>query len=468
MKTTSARIASVLLIAIAVGFAVAHYRKPGSSGTAGERLTVYFTCDTAGRLEPCGCFTGQHGGLTRLASWLGARPGVDSALKVDVGGAVAGQADYDLIQYGYLARAYKRMGFAALNMGASEARLPGATLQQLAAGSAVPLVSASLVDATTRKELMEPYQIVEIQGTRIGILGVVSPDSVPEPGAGLVVLGLNEAIDRHLPELLAKTDMIVLLAFADEPEMRRLARDYYDIGLILGGDVRGPAQQIVRENQSLIVFTTNQARTVGTLTARLETGGRRSRMVDADYKIQLLWESIPQNPELLAMVKDFRSEIRTTPLAIDEANILDPNAIPGVSPTATYVGSASCAACHPQAHAVWANSGHASAFETLVKKGADADPHCIKCHSVGFERPGGYRRPLGGESTLTDVGCESCHGPASEHIALHVEGKRTQFKFRPVGPGDCTSCHYGEFSRPFDWDKFWPGISHGKEGTEKK
>jgi hypothetical protein len=32
---------------------------------------------------------------------------------------------------------------------------------------------------------------------------------------------------------------------------------------------------------------------------------------------------------------------------IDEANILDPNAIPGVSPTATYVGSASCAGCHP-------------------------------------------------------------------------------------------------------------------------
>jgi hypothetical protein len=103
-----------------------------------------------------------------------------------------------------------------------------------------------------------------------------------------------------------------------------------------------------------------------------------------------------------------------------------------------------------------------------VKKGAKADPHCIKCHSVGFERPGGYRRPLGGESTLTDVGCESCHGPASEHIALHVDGKRTPFRFPPLGPGDCTNCHYGEFSRPFDWDKFWPGISHGKEGAEKK
>ncbi len=65
--------------------------------------------------------------------------------------------------------------------------------------------------------------------------------------------------------------------------------------------------------------------------------------------------------------------------------------------------------------------------------------------------------------TLADVGCESCHGPASEHVALHLHGKPTGFKFRPLGPEDCKSCHYGEFSRPFKWEKFWPDIQHGKE-----
>jgi hypothetical protein len=24
-------------------------------------------------------------------------------------------------------------------------------------------------------------------------------------------------------------------------------------------------------------------------------------------------------------------------------------------------------------------------------------------------------------------------------------------------------CHYGEFSRPFDWNEQWPLIKHGKE-----
>ena len=425
-------------------------------------LTIHLTCDTSGRLEPCGCFTGQHGGLTRLRTWLGEREHPGHVLKVDAGGALAGQADYDLIQYRFIARAYQNMGFAALNMGGSEAAISAAKLRALAESSAVPLISASIVDADTREPILKPSRIVEIGDRRAGILGVVSPNSVPAPGDGLAILSLNEAIDRHLPALAGECDLIILLAFTDDLEMRRLARDYYEFAVILGGDVASPTQDIIRENDSIILFTTNEARTVATLDARL-TGTTRTRLVDPEYDIQLLWESIPQHPEMLALVEDYRQEIRDTELAIDATHIIDPNAIPGVATTrATFVGSASCQACHPKAHEVWSESGHARAFDTLVRYGSDADPQCIGCHTIGFGRPGGYRRPMGSKS-LVDVGCESCHGPGSEHIARYLHGQPNNFRFRPLGPGDCTTCHYGEFSRPFDWEKFWPGIAHGKE-----
>ncbi|MEO5712189.1 MAG: multiheme c-type cytochrome, partial [Luteolibacter sp.] len=401
-----------------------------------------------------------------LRTWLEERKNPGPVLKLDVGGAIAGGADYDLIQYRYLARAYGTMGFSALNMGGREAMIPAKKLASLAAVSAVPLISASLVDTETRKEVLEPYRIVELDGFRVGILGVVSPNSVSAPGDGLTVLGLNEAIDRHLPALAAKCDLVILLAFANETEMRRLARDYFEFSLILGGDVAGPTQEILRENDSMILFTTNQARTVGTLTASV-TGEKRKRLSNPVYEIRLLEEDIAQSEDLRALVREYRSEIRRSPLAIDDPHAEDPNAIPGVSLTAHYVGSASCQSCHGQAHEAWEKSGHAHAFDTLVKTGSDADPHCIKCHTVGFGQPSGYRRPLGGES-LVDVGCESCHGPASEHLDKYLHGKATSFKFRPIGPGDCKSCHYGEFSRPFVWEKFWPGIAHGKESAPRK
>lgn len=457
---TALRALAVLVLATAATLAVIYYANPVKKPAGSGRLTIHFTCDASGRLEPCGCFTGQHGGLTRLKTWLGERKDPGPVLKLDAGGAIAGVADHDIIQYRYMTRAYATMGFAALNMGGRESMIPAATLVALAKSSPVPLLSASLIDAESRKGLLDPYRVVDIDGTHVGILGVVSPKSVPTPGEGMAVLGLNEAVDRYLPELAAKSDLVILLAFADENEMRRLAKDYYEVALIIGGDVAGPTQEILRENESMILFTTNQARTVGTLVATL-SGEKRKRLTDPAYDIQLLWDSIPQNEELLGMVREYRAEIRKTPLAIDDPNTKDPNAIPGVSMQATYVGSAACKSCHAGAHEVWGKSGHAHAFETLVKTGSEADPHCISCHTVGFGKPSGYRRPMGSTS-LVDVGCESCHGPASEHIARYVDGKPSSFKFRPLGPGDCKSCHYGEFSRPFEWDKFWPGIKHGK------
>src|SRR5687768_14711706 len=68
-------------------------------------LALTFTCDTNGRIEPCGCFTGQYGGLTRLKTWLDEQSG-PRPLLVDVGNAIEGPADYQLLKYRYVQRAY--------------------------------------------------------------------------------------------------------------------------------------------------------------------------------------------------------------------------------------------------------------------------------------------------------------------------------------------------------------------------
>jgi len=460
MKKTAVCYLIVLLIAAGITSAVLRFYRTLGHAVA-DRLTLHFTCDAMGRLEPCGCFTGQHGGLTRLGTWLEKRKAEGPVLKVDVGGAIAGGADYDIIQYRYMARAYAAMGFAALNMGGREAGLAADTLQKLSASSPVPMISASLVSTETRKELLEPWRIVDFGRLKIGVLGVVSPRSVPQLGEGIAVLGLNEAINRHLPELLEKVDLVFLTAFANETEMRRIAKDYFEFSVIIGGDVPGPTQEILRENESMIVFTTNQARTVGTITATM-TGDGRGRLKEATYDVELLWDYIPQHDDLLALARAYRSEVQRTPLAVDEPDVVDPNAIPGVAMTSTFVGSANCKDCHQKDYEIWEKSGHAHAFSTLVKKGSEADPHCVSCHTVGFGKASGYRRPMGA-GPLTDVGCESCHGPGSEHVAKHRDSKPSNFRFRPLGPGDCINCHYGEFSRPFEWDKFWPNVAHGKD-----
>ncbi|MDP0492602.1 MAG: multiheme c-type cytochrome [Verrucomicrobiota bacterium JB023] len=448
-------VAAILAVLALVGggvFLLLSSRKPET--LTSPELTVYFTCDTQGRLEPCGCFTGQLGGLTRARSWL-TNNRQSPSLLVDIGGAIAGEQDYHVIQWGYILEAYEKMGYQALNLGAREGMLPLATLREMIGQSEVPLLSASLVDANSREPIAPPHTQIEIDGRTIGLLGVLDPRSVPTPGEGLAILSLDDAISRHLPFLAEECDEVILLAFATESEMDRLANEFYELALIVGGDVKQASQTARQVNQSLIVYTTNQARTVGRVSFNRQDG----RIRQASYDIHMLYPKVPQDPELIALSQEFKKFISTTRLDIDNPHRMDENAIPGVATTAEYVGSESCAQCHMEETRIWKNSRHSQAFATLIHRDSQADPTCIGCHTVGFGTPTGYQRAFG-DSKLTDVGCESCHGPGSEHVSSWQAGRKPSFQFRPLGPGDCKSCHYGEFSRPFDWDTFWPHIAH--------
>ncbi|MBC2593941.1 hypothetical protein H5P28_06665 [Ruficoccus amylovorans] len=420
-------------------------------------LRLFFTCDTSGMLTPCNCFSGQLGGLTRLSTMY-MLTDADHSLKVDIGDALRGPQDYNLIEYRYILEAYAQMDYSAANLGAREAALSREDLALLASSSPVPLLSANVLDADTRRPLAAPYLVVERAGLRIGLVGVVDPQSLPDgPGEGVLVEPMELALSRVVGPLAAETDMLVLLAFADENKLSALANQFFEADVILGGDVSQSAQKLLRANQSLISYVTNQSRALGILDVSVEPGGHVSNTA---HEIVLLEPNVPQAKSVLELVKTFRAEVRATDLDIDHPERAQDDLIPGVKRVAEYVGTPACLGCHQEAARIWENSRHAHAWEALVASGSDADPNCIGCHSVGFRTPSGYRREFEGRK-LVNVGCESCHGPGSLHVEQRLKGGPVSFTFRPLGPGDCTKCHYGSFSRPFDFETWWPLVEHG-------
>jgi peroxiredoxin len=95
-----------------------------------------------------------------------------------------------------------------------------------------------------------------------------------------------------------------------------------------------------------------------------------------------------------------------------------------ILPTAAaYVGSAACQSCHVDEHASWSQHPHARAFATLAAKGEEQNPDCVRCHSTGLGKPGGFVLGGGAQPALAAVGCESCHGPGGDHVG---EGARRQ------------------------------------------
>ena len=448
---TMGRVMALLLLTLLLGGC-------GQAPPALE-LPIYFTCDTRGRLEPCGCFAGQFGGLTRLKTALDAETATN-ALHVDVGDAIGGHEDYDLMEYRYVLRAFAAMNYDALNAGGREAQLTASQLHEIRQVSPVPILSANLIDKATRQPIFDAYRVVHRGAFRIAIVGVLDPHCLPEnPGDGLAVSEMEPAIERCLAQLRGKADLILLLAFTDEAGLSRLAQEFFECQVILGGRVSQPAQELGRENRSLIYFVTNESRALGILRLRLAQDAPLQAITN---EIRLLHDKIPQDASFRALMQDYRQAVRHTRLAVDDPNDLSADMVPGVRTAATYVGTDKCLACHATAAATWLASAHAHSFATLIGRQADADPRCIGCHTTGFGSPSGYRREFGA-SKLVDVGCESCHGPGSLHLREKQGDSTVNFVFRPLDGGDCRKCHQGEFSRPFDWNEFWPLIKHGNE-----
>lgn len=138
-----------------------------------------------------------------------------------------------------------------------------------------------------------------------------------------------------------------------------------------------------------------------------------------------------------------------------------------------YVGTKQCRMCHTQQYDSWLASPKAHAWEALqpgveveakARAGLDAntdyrtDPRCLRCHSIGFGRPGGYAVPDPGDDRSQrhaeqreGVGCEACHGPGSGFVKVMKEITREERRYDPaelhaagrhrVTREVCMSCH---------------------------
>ncbi len=84
---------------------------------------------------------------------------------------------------------------------------------------------------------------------------------------------------------------------------------------------------------------------------------------------------------------------------------------------ADYIGAKKCKACHLKQYKAW---------EKTSSKDYTADPNCLKCHTTGYGKPGGFTS-LDETPKLTGVQCEGCHGPGSEYVKIMKKDKKYKF-----------------------------------------
>jgi 2',3'-cyclic-nucleotide 2'-phosphodiesterase (5'-nucleotidase family) len=130
------------------------------------------------------------------------------------------------------------MGYDALGIGDDDLSLGKDFLMEVSKRAKFPFISSNLLDEATKKPLFQPFVIKEINGLRIGIFSLLSPDfltSLSEPKRKGLILGHPVNIAQTMvKELQSKSDLIILLSHLGYAKDIELAQTLQGINIIIG------------------------------------------------------------------------------------------------------------------------------------------------------------------------------------------------------------------------------------------
>ncbi len=208
----------------------------GTSST----ITLVVSGDTAGWIVPCGCSSGQSGGLLRRASLVSdAAAGGSQVIVADVGGAAAGVSAYHRTKFESILRGELAMGLTAHNLGGSELAFGPHVLQEIRDALHVPFVSANTTDRDGQP-LCPPAIVWSGGDANVLLIGVVDPSFATED---IQVTDPAEAVLRTLSQYPNKSwQGVVVLAWCPQQQLFDLAGRLPEVDAVIGG----PTGQTIR------------------------------------------------------------------------------------------------------------------------------------------------------------------------------------------------------------------------------
>jgi hypothetical protein len=463
-------------------------------------LIVFISGEQHGYLDPCGCSRPQIGGLVRRYNFLQTLKDRGwPVVAVDAGDIAqrrgpAGLPNVQgLIKYKYSMEALKRTKYSAVTIGENEATIGiDKVLGEYALNNPLPKVLiANLKDRDANFPEEQAAWIVEsIEGSqlKVGIVGVVGPSTaqkmmaLKERGVEFPEGSVAEAIKSAMREMDSKhkIDLRVLIYQGQPDEARACAKAFpknFPVIVCISTFDEPPSNaEIVKEAGTLIVTVGHKGKYVGAV--GVNRTGKEDPKFELRYQLVRLGEEYltPEGKEkghpIMELMEQYTKELKRENYLAKFYTSKHPIQVgkkPDEKPV--FVGSDRCKKCHPSAYDIWDKSPHSHAYESLVapeKKNPPAnrqfDGECIVCHTVGFMYDSGFRNEKD-TPKLINVGCESCHGPASQHVKntnnadLRAELNPWKGNARRIEMDLCIKCHDPDNDVKWSFEK-WKKIVH--------
>lgn len=443
---------------------------PASPVPPKDRIRILVSGSMQGRLEPCGCASGQLGGLARRMQHIGEQRNYD--LLLEGGDLVEGATPLDSLKLLTASQVLFAMEhrYDALGVGTKDLQLPRADWNLFLSGA--PVVASDLT-CSDPEWPGKPFAEKEVRGikVRIGSLTLALPEGLRGADSPIKLLPVAEAWQRALAGADDATRRI-LMVHGNDAAIRDLIptlRPAPDLVVGIDAGYIEPTAAPTLVGKVPLVFAGTRGRVLLDVWLHRDATGPHA----VGELVPLAGsKTVPGgggDPQVKDVILAHRHEVKAQGvLAAMVRQVPTANG-------AAYVGTEACRTCHPSANAAWEKTAHAHAWETLQKAETDpkrygwpvtAYPDCVSCHVVGFGEQTGF---ASFEETpqLVGVGCERCHGPGSEHLATN--GQKKLGMLGGVQPSMvCMHCHDFEQSPNFVYGEKWPAIQHAREPNQKK
>jgi hypothetical protein len=448
-----------------------------------------------GYLQPCGCSSPQYGGYERRYNFVQTlKERGWPVVAADLGDALAHDGPQKLLKYQVAMAAMKTLGYTAVGVGLRELEAPlFDVIGQWALNDPVPALVAANLDSQNAAGCVFPWAVSNAKGAgpKVAFIGAVGPTAAGQVKNPDIKLGQNGQVLANVLKnkdlLAAKPELFVLLYQGTLDEAKACAQAFPQFRVIVcTSDDEEPPSVPVQVGETQIVRLGHKSRFVGVV--GVYRTGKADRPFDLRYQLVSLGPEYetPANrvkgQPVVQLMEDYAQEVKN-------GNYLGkygqrPHPLQITYPKAEYVGSFACKECHEDAYKIWKKSPHSGAYKTLEEARKPSlrqyDGECVVCHTVGF----GYNTGFTNETKtahLKNVGCESCHGPGSLHIADVKDngGKPTNLALlEAMNPykgqatkvtvgifSSCQKCHDIDNDVNFKTARFpeyWKKIAHSK------
>ncbi|MCD6310592.1 MAG: bifunctional metallophosphatase/5'-nucleotidase, partial [Candidatus Eremiobacteraeota bacterium] len=288
------------------------------------KVVIITTNDIHGQLQPK---TNKHmveppekvGGLAYVATVIKdiERDYPGKYLLIDIGDFAQGTIESNSFIGRPVLEFMNYCGYDAMCMGNHEFDWGVEKMGETLKDAKFPILCANVIEEKTGKLIpyCKPYVIKNINGVKIGLIGVLTPVTKKivkaENIKGYDIEEPADVVNRLVPILRTKgAKLIIVMSHCGLAEDREMAKKIKDVQLIAGGHSHSFIMKPEKVNDILITQCGCKGYYVGKLLLEVDKETGKIVKYNEDYMIPVINKEITPDPEMVEMVAKYREKVK--------------------------------------------------------------------------------------------------------------------------------------------------------------